>query len=79
MKTAISIADLAQKICNDNPRVKIQVKYRQLSNEGSLGYNPEMKISLNTHKIEELGWKPQYTLSETFDRLIDGLKEKNSC
>lgn len=78
METAISIADLAQKVCDENPEANIKVKYNQSSYMSSFGYNPEMKISLNTQKLQELGWKPQYSLSESIKRLIEGLKEKTT-
>ena len=76
IETTISIADLAQKICEKYKSTGIHVVYNKPSNVKLYGYNPEMKICLNTNKIEQLGWKPRYSLDKTIERLVKGLNEK---
>ncbi len=76
--TAISIADLAQFVCDQFNDANIRVVYNTPDNIDSLGYNPEMQISLQTDKIEELGWHAEVGLEEIFEKLIKGLREKQA-
>lgn len=75
-KTEISIADLATFVCDQNPDSGIKVIFSTPDNLSSLGYNPEMKISLCIDKIQKLGWTPRYGLKEIFQKLINGLNEQ---
>lgn len=42
-----------------------------------LGYNPEVKILLDTQKLENLGWKAEISQEQAFSRLISHLKQSN--
>lgn len=68
--TTASIYDMAKLICSLS-QDSIGIKF-ELDNK-NYGYNPEMKVALNTEKIEKLGWAPQYNLPEMFQRLIQDM------
>lgn len=62
----ISIRDMAFMVRSKfNQDIKIV-----FSEKTNMGYAPETKLKLDTSKIEEIGWKPKYKLSEMFERLI---------
>ncbi len=62
----ISIKELANFLCATfNPSISVST---ELHND--YGYAPETKLRLSTGKLKALGWKPQYSLKEMFERLI---------
>ena len=78
--TGITIADMAKLICEKESlgAGKIQVVFNNPDNLASLGYNPEMKIALNTEKLEALGWRAEVDLEQMFIRMIHDMKlQKN--
>ncbi len=77
--TAVSIADLAHLVCEENPEAGVRVVFQIPSDPSGLGYNPEMQISLRTDKLEELGWQSRVGLPEMFRKLIEGLREKREA
>lgn len=74
--TGISIADMAQLVC-DSPLLgcgKIKVIFNDFADVDRLGYNPEMKIELATKKIEALGWHAEIGLEEMYVRMIGDMR-----
>lgn len=62
----ISIHDMAYLVRdNFNPDIDVVIAPKE-----NQGYAPETKLKLDTGKMENLGWKPEYGLKEMFDRLI---------
>jgi dTDP-glucose 4,6-dehydratase len=68
-KTGISILDMANLVAQKN-NINVKVEFSGTN----YGYNPTIKVLLNTQKIEKLGWKPKYELDKMFERTIEGLK-----
>ena len=68
--TYISIANMAQNLENKNTKVVFEI------DNANRGYNPEVKINLNTEKLESLGWKALVNLDEMYERLIEDIKSK---
>ena len=68
----ISIRDMAHMI-RDVFNHNINVVTAPQEN---MGYAPETKLKLDTHKLELLGWKPRYNLIEMYKRLISFLNEE---
>ena len=66
--TYISIADMAKSLENDKTKVVFEI------DNINRGYNPTVKICLNTEKLESLGWQAKVNLDEMFNRLINSLK-----
>lgn len=74
--TAISIADMAKFVCENFSENKSNVVFDIAEDAMKLGYNPVVKICLDTNKLESLGYKPKYSLMQMFDRLIKSMKLK---
>ena len=74
MDTKISIADMAQLVCDTFPQAGIQVTFDMPKDVDSFGYNPEMVIALDSSRLMELGWKPTVDLREMFVRLAAGME-----
>lgn len=59
-----SISEMAHLLENENTKVEYKI------DEVNRGYNPTVKIALNTEKLNALGWEAKVNLKEMFDRLI---------
>lgn len=70
-KAACSIKEMAEKICNHGTNSNIEYKI-QIDNQ----YLPEIKMLLDTSKLEKLDWKAEISLEEMFEKLINGLKSQ---
>ncbi|MBE5963201.1 MAG: NAD(P)-dependent oxidoreductase [Lachnospiraceae bacterium] len=76
-QTAISIRDMAETLCQHYKHKSIQVVY-QIEDEEKHGYNPVVKIRLNTRKVLELGWKPKVDLVTMYDRMIQSMETRKT-
>lgn len=70
--TYVSILDMAKMLENTNTKVIIEI------DSINRGYNPTLKVCLNTSKLEELGWKAKVQLKEMYERLIESLMQQNN-
>lgn len=59
-----SISEMAHLLENEYTKVEYKI------DEVNRGYNPTVKIALNTEKLNALGWETKVNLKEMFDRLI---------
>ena len=73
MDTKISIADMAQLVCDTFPQSGIHVTFDLPQDLASFGYNPEMVIALDSSRLMALGWKPTVNLREMFTRLAKSM------
>lgn len=61
----ISIRNMAEFLrATFNPSIQVRLEL------GDYGYMPPTKLRLSSAKIRELGWKPNYSLEQMFQRLI---------
>lgn len=70
MDTRMSIAEMAQLVCDTFPKSGIRVTFDMPDDVSSYGYNPEMVIALDAGKLMGLGWKPTVDMQEMFTRLV---------
>lgn len=59
-----SISEMAHLLENEYTKVEYKI------DEVNRGYNPTVKIALNTQKLNALGWEAKVNLKEMFERLI---------
>ena len=59
-----SISEMAHLLEDEYTKVEYKI------DEVNRGYNPTVKIALNTEKLNALGWEAKVDLKEMFDRLI---------
>lgn len=73
-KTAISIADMAKFVCENFSDGESRVAFDITADASKLGYNPVMKICLDTSKLKALGWMAYFDLKQMFERTIGSMK-----
>ena len=66
--TYCSIAEMAHLLENEDTKVVYQI------DDVNRGYNPTVKINLNTAKLNSLGWEAKIGMKEMFERLIEDMK-----
>lgn len=67
--TYCSIAEMAHLLENEDTKVVYQI------DDVNRGYNPTVKIKLNTNKLNSLGWEAKIGIKEMYIRLIESLKK----
>ncbi len=71
--TTISIKELAENFCHVN-NFNSKIIYDIENNPSRLGYNPTVKIQLDTTKLEKLDWTATIGLEQSIINLINGMK-----
>jgi dTDP-glucose 4,6-dehydratase len=71
--TNITIGDMAKLVAKMSDD-KIKVVFDIPKDALKYGYAPSVKLKLSADKIFNLGWRPQYDLSQMYDRLIGSMK-----
>lgn len=74
--TAVTIREMAQCVCDTFPDSHIAVEFDMPEDLASFGYNPEMVIRLDPHRLEELGWHATVNLRDMFVRMIQAFDLK---
>lgn len=72
--TYISICDMAEYLkLHFNPSINVRVELND-----KMGYAPVTKLHLSAKKLMALGWQPQYSLKDMFERLINYMKDEKA-
>ena len=74
--TTVSIADMAGLFCKLYPSSGTKVIFDIAEDTGKLGYNPMVKLQLDSSKLEKLGWIAVVGLEEMIPRLVESLKNE---
>ena len=69
--TYISISEMAKCLENQNTKVVYEIDNKDR------GFNPTVKICLNTEKLEALGWEAEVDLPQMFENTIISMQEEN--
>ena len=62
---------MAKSLENENTKVVFDIDGK------NRGFNPTVKICLNTEKLENLGWDAKINLPQMFERTINSMQEEN--
>lgn len=63
----LSIKDMAQILINKNPQIALKYEIEAIE---KYGFNPTLKINLDTSKLKKLGWQANVGIVEMFERTI---------
>lgn len=67
--SCIKIRDMAQMVAEDLANNKIKVIY-DIPVNNKYGYAPDVVMHLDSSKMQQLGWKPEISLLDSYKRLI---------
>ena len=71
--TIRKMAELVSKtLSQEKSKVVIDIP----ADSKKLGYAPDVKMKLNSDKIESLGWKPTVGLADAYRRMAEWMKEQ---
>jgi dTDP-glucose 4,6-dehydratase len=68
--TTISIRDIAMMVADKFSGGHTRVVFEIAEDTSELGYNPTVKVVLDSGKLQRLGWVPSVGLEQMFDRTI---------
>ena len=71
-----TIRDMANMVCENIADGNIKVVFDIPEDISVNGYAPDTKMKLSSEKLRGLGWKPQYDLENSYQRLILSYKER---
>lgn len=72
--TLISIRGMAEMLIEKYLESGSKLVFDIAEDATKLGYNPKVKMNLDTQKIEKLGWKAEVGLEVMFEHLIESMK-----
>lgn len=73
----VSIRELAELLVKVNPEDKLKLVF-DIPSGGTKGTAPFTAGILNSGKLRSIGWKPQYTVTEGFERTLNFLEIERS-
>ena len=76
--TTVSIADMAKLFCQLYPDSGSRVIFDLAEDAARLGYNPVVRLQLDSSKLEALGWHPEKNLEDMIHDLIRSMKKKKN-
>ena len=74
IQTTVSIADMAKLFGSLYPDSNSKAVFDITENAEKLGYNPVMKLQLDSSKLETLGWNANLSFENMCKRLVEGMK-----
>lgn len=78
--STISISDMAALFCSLFKESKSKVVFDIAEDTSKLGYNPVVKLQLDSSKLQLLGWMPTVKLSDSIKKLVKYMEIQNeSC
>lgn len=76
MDTSISIRDMAKMVSSFGSDTEVVF---HLEDNKKFGYNPTVKICLDTSRLNQLGWAAEVGLTEMFQTLIKSMEIDKAC
>lgn len=75
-KSHMQIKEMAHMVADEIAEGSIKVIIDIPESAMTFGYAPKTKMKLSSEKLRKLGWKPQIDLMETYQRMIEDLREE---
>jgi dTDP-glucose 4,6-dehydratase len=72
--TAKSVREIAEMIVEKIAENRIALKFN-ITNPAEYAFNQNLDLSLNTDKLESIGWRAEVGLEEAYRRMIDSMKQ----
>lgn len=70
--TTMTIAEMAHLVAEQFSAGKSEVVF-EISEDNQFGYAPDTKMCLSGEKLRRLGWKPEVSLAEMYQRMLPDL------
>ncbi len=70
-----TIAKMAEMVAHEIAEDKIQVEYQIPKDASGYGYAADTKLFLDSSKLRALGWSAEVGLKESFERMMDDMRE----
>ncbi len=74
-ESSITIRGMAEMVARELAGNRIRVVLDIPEDALTYGYAPDVKMRLNSDKLQRLGWKPEVGLLETYQRMIGSMLE----
>jgi nucleoside-diphosphate-sugar epimerase len=78
-ESSITIRGMAELVARELANGEIQVVLDIPEDAYTYGYAPDVKMHLNSQKLQALGWKPEISLLETYRRMIGSMLETRNA
>lgn len=75
-KSHMQIKEMAYMVADEIAEGRIHVIIDIPESAMTFGYAPKTKMKLSSEKLRRLGWEPQIDLKETYQRMIEDLREE---
>lgn len=73
-KSNMQIRDMAQMVAKEIASGEIDVIFDIPDDALTYGYAPDVRMKLNSDKLQALGWKPEVDMIESYKRMIESMK-----
>ena len=73
-KSNMRIRDMAEMVAKEIAGGKIKVIFDIPKDNLTYGYAPDVKMKLNSDKLQALGWKAEVDMFEAYTRMIESMK-----
>lgn len=70
-----TISEMAKMVAHEIADDKIQVEYQIPEDVSGYGYAADTKLFLDSGKVRALGWSAEVGLKESFERMMDDMRE----
>jgi nucleoside-diphosphate-sugar epimerase len=67
----MTVKQMAQFVADEIAKGKIKVTLEIPPDAQTYGYAPSTRLYLTSEKLRSLGWRPQYSMKDKYERMIE--------